>query len=458
MRSARLMLRRKALCLFSVLFLLFVQISFSQDNSPYSRYGLGDVAPNTNVVNRGMGGISAAYSDFLSINSNNPASYSNFLTKPQANSRKIDYGRVILDAAINYDNRTLRSPNQPEKFTASNIFFSYVQLGIPLRRNWGFSFGLRPLSRVDYKIARREGLHDPITGNFIDSAYTEFSGDGGSFLPSIGTGFAIKNFSAGVNFGYLFGKKQNTTKRSLFNDSDSIFYNSSNYTTRSSFGDIFFNAGAQYKITINKQTFLRLGISGNLERNLKATQDILRETYIPDPTSGDFQLDSVYEKNNIKGEIAYPASYNLGFVVEHQQEKASSWLFGADFIQNKWNNYRFFGSTDSVEDNWQLRVGAQLRPKPAQNYFSNVAYRVGFFAGPEYIKISEELPQYGISFGAGLPIANYNRLAQGQYTIINLAFEYLRRGNSDNRLQENLFRLSIGLNFSDLWFRKKKYD
>ena len=56
--------------LFIVLVLCSSTRSFSQDNSPYSRYGLGDIVPSTNVNSRGMGGISSAYSDFLSINFN----------------------------------------------------------------------------------------------------------------------------------------------------------------------------------------------------------------------------------------------------------------------------------------------------------------------------------------------------------------------------------------------------
>ena len=35
----------------------------AQDNSPYSRFGLGDQHPGTNIFNRGMAGISAGYSD-----------------------------------------------------------------------------------------------------------------------------------------------------------------------------------------------------------------------------------------------------------------------------------------------------------------------------------------------------------------------------------------------------------
>ena len=52
----------------------------AQDNSPNSRYGLGDLTPGTNIINRGMGSFSAGYSDPLSINFNNPASYSAFLS------------------------------------------------------------------------------------------------------------------------------------------------------------------------------------------------------------------------------------------------------------------------------------------------------------------------------------------------------------------------------------------
>ena len=63
---------------FVVLFLTAANPAFAQDNSPYSRYGIGDLVPGTNIVNRSMGGVTAGYFDQLSINFNNPASYSAF--------------------------------------------------------------------------------------------------------------------------------------------------------------------------------------------------------------------------------------------------------------------------------------------------------------------------------------------------------------------------------------------
>lgn len=439
----------------AVVLLVAVQVS-AQENAPYSRYGLGDLVPNTHVVNRGMGGISAGYADFLSVNANNPASYSAFKTFVEERSKKAISGRVLLDVGITQENRTLRSPNQTEKFSSANLYFSYIQLGIPLNRNWGLSFGLRPVSRINYRISRTEYLRDPNTNLGIDSAYTEFTGSGGTNLPYIGTGYAIKNLSIGANVGYMFGRKEYATRRSILNDT--VSYYNSNHSTQAYMGGLFYTAGLQYRIKVGKETNLRLGASGNWKQQLNTATDQVRETFIPDAVNGDTKLDSAYTETDIKGKVTIPASYTYGFMLEKQASKGSYWSFGADLVQSKWSQYRFNGNADSVQDNWQLRVGGQIRPQPGDNYFSNVAYRVGFFTGADYIRVGRELPQYGFSFGLGLPVANYNRLSPGQFTVLNLGFEYISRGNNDNALKENLFRISAGFSFSDIWFNKRKYD
>jgi hypothetical protein len=429
----------------------------AQDNSPYSRYGIGTLTPSTNVVNRAMGGISAAYNDLLSVNFTNPASYSTFKLYQEARSKNTISGRVILDAGIDFSNRTLREGTQPDKFTSGDGYFSYVQVGIPLKKNWGLSFGIRPVSRIYYKINQQEVLTDPNSHLPIDSALTQFTGDGGAFLPTIGTGFAIKNLSLGVNMGYLFGRKDFSSKRGLFNDSTN--YKEGNYETKTSFGSIFFSAGLQYKINLNKTTTLTLGAYGNMEQKLNASQDIIRETFVRNSSGADVTLDSVYSQKDIKGKIVYPAHYGVGITFERRQEdNLGGWLFGVDLVQNKWSNYRFYNTIDSVRDNWELHIGGQLMPAPKKNYFSNVAYRAGLVFGPDYIHVGSNMSQFGVSFGVGLPVTNYNRQAPGQFTMLNLAFEYLKRGNNNNLLKENLFRFSVGLNLSDLWFGKRKYD
>src|SRR5688500_524568 len=70
------------------------------ENSPYSRYGLGDQLPSQNIMSRGIGGVSAAYADIISVNFTNPASYSKLK-------------RATLDFGVEYDSRTLSVIDPP---------------------------------------------------------------------------------------------------------------------------------------------------------------------------------------------------------------------------------------------------------------------------------------------------------------------------------------------------------
>src|SRR5688500_6333303 len=110
MRLVNSMLRRSAVPFLTCFLLIVTHKIAAQENSPYSRYGLGNTVPNTNVVNRGMGGVSAAFADPFSVNFNNPASYSAFQAQLEQGSKKLQYGRVLLDAGINIENKALREP------------------------------------------------------------------------------------------------------------------------------------------------------------------------------------------------------------------------------------------------------------------------------------------------------------------------------------------------------------
>lgn len=450
----------------------------AQDNSPYSRYGLGDQHPNTNIFNRGMGGIAIGASDpqingiadprngryYSSINFSNPASYSRFFAIKDGATKKLSYGRMLLDIGINFGSRTLHEENNPQSFSSSSGYFSYMQLGVPIKKNWGIVFGLRPLSTISYKIHKIERLVDPNTNLPIDSAVTLYNGDGGSFLFNTGTGFALGNFSFGVNAGYLFGKKDYSTKRTFLNDS--VYYSASNHQTRTVFGGVFFNAGMQYRIDLNNDgtKYLQLGLTGNLENRLNTRNDVIRETYVVSSSDGsELRLDSVYEQLDVKGRLNYPASFGGGFIFEQMPDvKRGGWLFGIDYITNNWDKYLFNGQTDAVRSNSQIKVGGQVRPRLRDSYRSLLAYRGGFFVGDDYLYINnQKLSTWGVSAGISLPIANLkdaSRRFRTQYSVVNISAEYIKRGNNDNPINENLFRVSVGFTLSDLWFTKRKYE
>jgi hypothetical protein len=463
-------------CFFLTILVLFFSAFtpvFSQDNSPYSRYGIGDLISTSNIIGRSMGGISAGYTDVVAINFNNPASYSSFQSYFQPKAKKMSYGRVVLDIGLDFESRTLRESSPPKKFVAGNAVFSYLQVGLPLKKNLGLSFGLRPISRISYKISRNERLIDPVTGLPIDSAMTRFEGNGGAYLASVGTGFSLftkmrangieekEKLSFGINAGWLFGKKDYSTKRSLINDS--VDYYQANYETTTNYGSLFLNAGLQYKRQLDsvKKISLTIGAFGNLGQKSNASQDILRETFVFDENLGEVRLDSIADQRNIKGKINLPASFTIGFVAEKpfiigKDKKSAGWMIGMDFSMQNWSKYRFYGQVDSVKNKWEVRIGGQINPVPKRNYFSKVSYRAGLFFGPDYIKVGQNLSRLGASFGMGLPISG--RQALNQFTVINIGLEFSKRGNNKNLLKENMFRFSLGFSLSDLWFGKHKYD
>ncbi|MGB8192830.1 MAG: hypothetical protein WCF67_12960 [Chitinophagaceae bacterium] len=406
----------------------------AQENSPYSRYGLGDPVPTGNIVNRAMGGISAAYFDYQSINYLNPASYS-----------KLRY--TTFDLGFEVDTRTLREPNTAGKFSASSANVSYIQLGIPLvpKRSWGLNLGLRPTTRVNYKIQTNERLS-------YDSLVTIYEGTGGSYDVFAGTGIAFKNLSLGVNIAYTFGTKDYSTKKLFLNDS--ILYYQSNHQTKSTFGGFTFQGGAQYSTQLAKTTWLRLGVTGQLQRTLNANRDIIRETFEYDANGGTLRVDSISTLSDISGKVTYPSSFTAGFLIDKQTE----WALGADFTTTNWTKYQFFGEKDPLQNSWQFKAGGQWTPsqKPGKSYWNYVTYKGGFFYGRDYIKADRDLPIIGFTAGAALPMRRSNYT--NQTTVINTAFEVGRRGNDQNAIKENFFRISVGFSLSDIWFRKVKYE
>jgi hypothetical protein len=424
--------------IFTILFVLVasgLQLS-AQINSPYSRFGLGDKVVSQNIVNRGMGGITAGYSNFMSVNFNNPASYS-------------DIKYTVFDIGVEYASHTLRGLNDPQKYNSKNLILNYLQLGIPLKfkKDWGMVIGLRPISNIDYRIQRNGRL------GAVDSTITLFEGSGGSYQAYLGTGYGFKNLSVGVNVGYFFGRKEFSSKQILFNDT--VAYHKGNYVTNTNFGNVFVNLGLQYSAKLKKDTWLRLGAYGNLQQKLRGSRDYRVETFEYDFNGGEFSVDSVYEKNGQSGEVIYPATFGTGLLFE----KEAKWMMGLDFSTTNWSNFRFFGAKDSVANSWELRLGGQYVPsvdKP-KSYWSRVMYRAGFYYGTDYLRVGGKTSSiYGFSFGAGFPMRRTQY--SNQTTVINTSFEFGRRGNNTTALRENYFKLGVGLSLSDLWFIKPKYQ
>jgi len=419
---------------------------YSQENSPYSRYGLGDIVPKANIVSRGMGGIAAGYSDYQSINFINPASYANLRS-------------TIFDIGVEADSRTLKSTNPPARFSATNAVISYMQLGFPIKMKkankkdifLGMNIGLRPVSKINYKISK------VVRG--VDNIGTIYEGSGGLSQAYLGTAVSIKHFNIGVNGGYMFGNKDYSTRLTFINDT--VQYAQSNTENKSNFGGLFLNGGIQYDFRIkNKKnkniSILRFGAYGNLKQAMNASIDKIVETVQYDASGNKIRIDSVFTSGT-KGEVIYPATIGAG--VSYQ---TLNWLFGADFETTQWKDYRFFGQQDMVQNSWKIRVGTEYYPlkdnTPYGKYFNFVKYRFGFYYGPDYINVNSSLPEYGFSFGAGFPLKLRKGYYETQTSLLNTAIEFGTRGDKKSNLRESTLRISVGFSLSDLWFGRQKYQ
>ena len=138
-------------------------------------------------------------------------------------------------------------------------------------------------------------------------------------------------------------------------------------------------------------------------------------------------------------------------------EGENMWMFGAEIGVANWADYRYFGTADKMVNNWTGRIGGQFVPDfKSSNYWQRVSYRLGASFGPDNVQLNRSIPQYTFSFGTGLPVRR--NVYTNQYTTINTAFELGFRGNKSNDIRENIFRFSLGLNLSDIWFNKPKYQ
>ncbi len=426
---------------------------FAQENSPYTRYGIGDVVPTQNMVSRSMGGISAGFVDnttyFQSINLTNPSSL--------ASLNPLPYG-TIFDLGGEIDSRTLRSNNSPDKFKSVNTLVSYLQFAFPIStskmlkkgNNWVVGFGLKPATRINYKIDENKRL----TG--IDSINTLYEGNGGINQANFSTAIRIKHLNIGLTTGYAFGNREISTKLNFINDT--VPYKFSNTKSSARFGGIFLNIGAQYDVKLDTFSTLRIGATANLQQSLKATRDVVAETfrYASDGTL--IPIDTVQVAIEENGKIIVPASYTLGFTITNKH-----WVIGADVDYAQWANYRNYGVKDPLQNTFKVRFGAQFFPATAFTPISKklqfIKYRAGFYYGNDYVKLNTNRPDFALTLGAGIPLTSLNTRYAPALVALNTGIEIGQRGNKTNlSIREGIFRVNIGLSISTAWFQKRKYD
>ena len=407
-------------------------------NTPYSRYGYGQLSDQSFGNSKAMGGIAYGLRNKFQINAANPASYS-----------AIDSLTFLFDAGTSLQNTNFNENGT--KTNAKNSTVDYIAMQFRLFKGLGFTAGFLPYSIVGYNMSRSSVI--PSSDNQYGNSTTKmegFSGEGGIQQIFIGLGYEpLKNLSIGANVSYIYGDITHTASTSFSNTNATL----SLWREQISISDIKLDLGFQYTYNLGEKHDVTLGAVYSLGRDVNSDAYKFRETYNSSSSLLSQNIDTISNACSI------PASFGVGATYTYDNRLT----VGLDYTLQKWESAKFpttqNGQYTSVEgqfsDRKKIAFGAEFLPDSySRNYLKRVRYRMGAYYSTPYAKINGEegAKEYGVSLGFGLPIFQSR-------TILNVSGQYVKVSPKvTGMLEENTLRINIGLTFNERWFMKWKVN
>lgn len=431
-------------CLNTLLFLFFATALFAQpkDNSPYSRIGLGENI-NNSLSAAGFAGMSAAYTDGLHINLQNPAAYGWLNTATFEAGLYTEYAKLTLDG-------------ESSESWSGNL--SHLALAFPMHNSlndvlekkqrklrWGMSFALLPNSTVGYDIQTTAVSPE------LDTTSNLYQGSGGTNKFIWGNAVKYKNFSAGINVGYIFGQLESTRQLNfldLDNSYADIFKDNINLR------GLTWSLGVQQQIMLEpkkdgKDNYtsksLIIGAYGNSATNFNTRSTFLRMRY----NSTVVHRDTLSYEEDKEGSGKLPAEFTLGAMYQNPGKLR----IGIEYNTGKWSQYENEAKPETLFDSRRIAAGVEYIPEISSynKYLKRIRYRAGIYHRTD--PRLEDLKQYALTLGFGLPVI----LPRQQTSFVNLAFEF-GKFDTANAIKENFVKMSLGFTLNDSsWFFKRKF-
>lgn len=400
-----------------------VAIAQNNTNSPYTRYGYGQLADPGSGNSRAMGGIAYGLRDKYQTNSANPASYT-----------AIDSLTFIFDGGVSLQNTNFS--NGTLKQNAKNSSFDYIAMQFRTSKWSAVSIGLLPYSNVGYSLGETVEASDGVPVNAVT-----YSGEGGLHQLYVGAGFKIlKNLSVGANISYLWGDITRTRTQSLANSTDYMLTTTDYVSTKSYKLDF----GAQYTIMWKKKHAVTLGAI------FSPGHDLNNEAYTQQ-TLGNSSQGYTTSKQDTVATFGIPTTVGVGATYTYDGRL----VVGADVMMQNWDKVAYMNADDAFCKRGKVAVGAEFLPNPmGRSYLAHVKYRLGAYYSKPYYKINgrRAADEFGLTAGFGLPVPRTR-------SMINISAQYVRtKGNFADFLDENTLRVCVGITFNERWFFKFKVD
>ncbi|HBJ76742.1 MAG TPA: hypothetical protein DDY68_02625 [Porphyromonadaceae bacterium] len=383
-------------------------------NSPYTRYGIGDLCEVNSIVSKSMGGVGYALQSAYYTNTLNPASYAVF-----------DSLNFVFDIGAGFSLASYKENGNTDKYWNGRLH--HVLLRFPVSKKIAVSAGFIPYSTVGYNYNVSKGGGDKVL----------YSGSGG--LSQLFAGVACrpsKNFCVGLNLVYLFGFVRNGRELNFSDTTSHNLYKVSDLDVKTFKMDI----GVQYTIPFNRYNRLTLGLvfSPGWKENAEITNYELNEKQKIDTTkSNDSRFD-------------LPINWGIG-ICYHWKGK---YTLAGDVQLQQWSKAYYYNKTDTLKNRVRVALGFEYIPKVHDRSFAkNIRYRCGISYDNLYYNVNnKKVTDLGFSLGVGLPLRRNK-------TFVNVGLEYIMRRSEDNNLlKEDYFKLNLGISINERWFARRRFN
>lgn len=391
-------------------------------NSPYTRYGFGQLSTMELGANKGMGGVGIGLHNSNQINLLNPASYA-----------AVDTLTFLLDIGMSLHNTNFAEGGV--KMNARNTTFDYLAMQFRLMPKLGMTIGMTPFSNIGYNFSNSQTIRDDEDGEVITT--NRYHGSGGLRQVTAGLGWApFKGLAVGANLSYLYGEIYHY----IYNQYTGAEVDTYTKQYQADITTYKIDFGAQYLTTFGKNKLV-LGATYQLGHTIDDNGYIINAT----STSVNASYDTLQVTT-----FSIPTSIGLGLSYTYDDRLT----LAADYSMQQYSTANFFGYKGT--DYHRASLGFEYIPERiTRKLFRRARYRAGLHYATSHYLIGEHRgpTEYGVSIGIGLPIMN----GWNAKSIVNISGQAVHvRPNAPGMITENYLRLSIGLSFNESWFDKWK--
>ena len=400
-------------------------------NSPYSQFGLGEIAQQGSSQNRGMDGLGIALHQGNQVNAANPASYA-----------YVDSLTMLFDMGLSASLTHFEENGVKKNARTGN--FEYVLGSFRLLKNVGATFGVLPVTNVGYDYISSRYMSDTQS-----TMLTSYNGDGGLQKLFVGLGGRVGNLSAGFNVGYLWG---GYTHSIVLSSSTAVNNLTKKY--QSDVSSYVLDFGLQYDLLLGKKEKVTLGATYGLGHKLNA-----------DATCNIINSNATISKADtthliINDALELPHTFGAGLAYSH----LNTLTIGVDATMQRWGDLKFPKESDGqyqlasdmLKDSYKVTVGTEWVPRyNSRRLIDRIKYRIGASYMTPYYKIGtiDGPKQYSVSAGFGIPIQNQINAR----SYLNISAQWVKQ-SVDGLLKENTFRINVGVTFNERWFAKWKVE